>query len=67
MPTKQTQHKTGMGYVWGRRQMQIGLWWENMKKRDHLEDQGIEAVLKQIWKKEWDGVEWTFLAQDRNK
>jgi hypothetical protein len=32
-----------------------------------LEDLETDAVLKYIWKKEWDGVEWIFLAQDRNK
>ena len=35
-------------------------WWENLRKRDHLEDPGIDGriVLKLIFRK-WDGWTWT--------
>jgi hypothetical protein len=27
----------------GRAEMHTGVWWENLKERDHLEDLGIEG------------------------
>jgi hypothetical protein len=42
-------------------------WWESLKERDHLEDQGVgsEWILREIG---WGGgVDWIRLAQDRDR
>ena len=51
-------------------EMHRGFWWGNRRKRDHLEDPGIDGkILRWIfWK--WDGgggIEWLNLAQDRDR
>jgi hypothetical protein len=40
----------------GRGEMYTGFWWGNMKKRDHLEELGINGriLLRWIFKK-WEG------------
>ena len=36
-----------------------GLWWENLRERDHLEDQGVGGrILRWIFR-EWDVGAWT--------
>jgi hypothetical protein len=37
----------------GRREVHMGFWWGNLRKRDHLEDQGVDEmiILKLIFKK----------------
>jgi hypothetical protein len=30
-----------MWRVWGKREMHIGFWYENLKERDYLEDPGV--------------------------
>ena len=39
-----------------------GLWWGNLRERDHLEDQGVggRIILRWIFKK-WDVGVWTGL------
>jgi hypothetical protein len=37
-------------------------WSENLKGSDHSEDLGVD-----IWETGWEGVDWTHLAQDRDK
>jgi hypothetical protein len=32
-----------MWHAWGRRIKHVGFWWKNMKKRNHLEDLGVEG------------------------
>jgi hypothetical protein len=44
-----------------------GFWWGNLRKRDHLEDPGIDGmILKWIFKKD-GGMDWIDLAQDRDR
>jgi hypothetical protein len=46
-----------------------GLWWGNLRERDHLEDPGIvgRKILRLIFRK-WDGgMDWCMLAQDRDR
>jgi hypothetical protein len=44
-----------------------GFWLGNLRKRDHLEDLGVDAsiILKCIFKKWNGGMDWIKLAQDR--
>jgi len=40
----------------GRGEVHIGFWWEELIKRDHFEDLGVDGrmILKTVFKK-WDG------------
>jgi len=48
----------------GRRELYTGLWWGNLRERDHLGDPGVDwkIILRWIFRK-WD-VDWIELAQD---
>ena len=50
--------------------MHTGLWWGNLRERDHLEESGVDGrvILKWVFEK-WDegGMEWIALAQNREK
>jgi hypothetical protein len=39
----------------GRVEGHIGVWWENLRERDHLEDSGVDGrmILRWIFRK-WD-------------
>jgi hypothetical protein len=42
-----------MQHVWGRGEVPTGVWWENLRERDHLEDLGVNGrILKLIFKKQ---------------
>jgi hypothetical protein len=49
--------------------MHTGFWWENLRKRDHLNDLDVNGriTLKLIFKKRWGGMEWIDVAQDRER
>jgi hypothetical protein len=32
-----------MQHVWGRQEAYTGFWWENLRKRDHLQDRGVDG------------------------
>jgi hypothetical protein len=46
-----------MSKRWVRGEVCTGLWWGNLRKRDHLLDLGVDGriILKSILKK-WDGA-----------
>jgi hypothetical protein len=46
-----------MWHVWKRGESHTGLWWGNLRKRDHLEDPEIDEtiILKSILQK-WEGA-----------
>ena len=49
--------------------MYTGFWWGNLRKRDHLENPGEDGriILRCIFRK-WDEVmDWTGVAQDRDR
>jgi hypothetical protein len=43
----------GMQHVWGRTQVCIVCWWENLREKDHLEEPGVDRriILKWIFRK----------------
>jgi len=46
-----------------------GLWWENPRERDNLENQGVNGriILRRIFRKLDGGMGWVDLAQDRGR
>jgi len=44
-----------MWHVWETGEVHTGFWWVNLRKREHLEDVGVDGriILKRIFKK-WD-------------
>jgi hypothetical protein len=56
-----------MWHILGRGEMCIGLWWGNLRERDHLEALGIDGrrMLKWVFKKlERTGMDWIDLVED---
>jgi len=51
-----------MWQIWGRGEVRTGVWWVDLRDRDHLEGVGVggRIILKWIFKK-WDGETWTGL------
>jgi len=54
--------------MWGRGEVYTGLWWGNLRERDHSEDPGIDGriILRCILRK-WDLAAWTGLSWLRIK
>ena len=51
-----------------RGQVLTGFWWENLRERNHMQYLCVDGktILKWIFKN-WDGgIEWIYLAQDRD-
>ena len=51
-----------MWHVWGRGQLHTGFWWEDPRKKVHVQDLGVdgEIILKWIFKR-WNEETWTGL------
>jgi hypothetical protein len=59
----------GMWHAWEKREKCRGFWWESLKERDHLEEQGVDGSLGLEWISQRcaRGVERIQLAQDRDR
>jgi hypothetical protein len=57
-----------MQNVWGKREVHTGFWWGDLREGGHLGDPGVNGrtILKWIFKKWDEGIDWIELAQDRN-
>jgi hypothetical protein len=45
-----------MWHVWGRGEVHTGIWRENVRKGDHLEDPDVDGKIISKWNfKKWDG------------
>jgi hypothetical protein len=63
-------HEAFWGWGWGgERQVRTGYWWGNLRKRDHLEEVGVEVriILEQIFKKWAGGIDCFHLVQDMDR
>jgi hypothetical protein len=55
--------------TYGSRRGAYRVWWGDMRERNHLEDLGVdgETIFKLICKK-WNGsMDWTDMAQERDR
>jgi hypothetical protein len=57
-----------MWHAWERREKCTRFWWENQKKRDHSEDQGVDGNMGSEWTLGrlawgvWIGFDWLRLG-----
>ena len=59
-----------MQHVWGRGEVYTGFWWGNLRKRDHLEDLGLDGRINtktDLQEVGWVGTDWIDLAEDRDR
>ena len=60
----------GMWHASGRREKSTGIWWENLKERDHLEEMFVDGKDNSemyFGEMQWEGVDWIHLVQNRDK
>ena len=51
-----------MPHVRQKGEVHSGLWWGDLRKRDHLEDLGVDLIIILEWIfKKWDGEAWAEL------
>jgi hypothetical protein len=55
--------------LWEGREKCTRFWWESLKGRDHLEDQGVDGRMGSGWilGRLAGGMDWIQLAQDRDQ
>jgi hypothetical protein len=59
-----------MYYVWVRCEVYTGFWLGILRKRDHLEDPGMDGRINikiHLWEVGGGGMEWIDLAQNRDR
>jgi hypothetical protein len=58
-----------MWHVWGTGEVHTGSWWGDLSEGDHLEDLRVDGriILKWIFKKWYGGMDWIYMAQDRDR
>jgi hypothetical protein len=46
----------------------VGVWWDSLRERDHLEGVGIDGriILKWIFKQWGGGMDWIYVARDKD-
>jgi len=50
----------GHAALWGREEVYTGLWWGNLRERDHLEQPGVDGTmdLQEVDVGAWTGLIW---------
>ena len=44
------------------------VWWEDLKKIDHLKDLGVDGnIILKLQEVGWEGTDWNDLAQNRDR
>jgi hypothetical protein len=47
----------------GRLEVYARFWWKSLRKKDHLEDPGVDRRIKLEWMfRKWNGEAWTGLT-----
>jgi len=54
---------------WGRAAVYTGFWCKKPRERNHLEDPGVDRriILRWIFRKWLGGMDWIYLAQDKDR
>jgi hypothetical protein len=53
----------------GKREVHTGFWWGDLRESDYLANPGVDGriILKRIFKKWDEGMDWIELARDRDR